>query len=72
MNESEWEAAKERVTLHAWERWTQNGHGQDYDDREASIKDASNAVHNAWQEGMSETEWLAAALKALGVSAPPA
>jgi len=50
----------------AWEHWANVGLEMDDDELVQTSKSASDAATNAYVEGMSDKEWLAATLKRLG------
>lgn len=64
---SNWENRLNTVTVHAWERWTQNGLGIDHDTQAQAqtLKTVSDAANDAWIDGMTNSEWLAATLQRL-------
>jgi hypothetical protein len=61
-----YEDRRDTIVTHAWERWTKNGLGLDYDDRSQTKKTVQDAVNNTYYEGIDDTEWLNATLKSLG------
>ena len=61
----EYETLRDQVVLSAWERWTKNGLGLDFDDREQTLKSVRDAAANTYQEGFSATEWIIAILSRL-------
>lgn len=64
--EQQWQASYDALTVAVWEAWTKNGLGMDDDAREQATKSVQDALTNAWQDGMTEAEWRAAAEKRLG------
>lgn len=63
--EQQWNATYDALTVAVFEAWTNNGAGMDDDAREQAIKSVRDALTNEWQDGMSEAEWQAAALRRL-------
>lgn len=60
-----WETRRDKIAMHAWETWTKNGLGLDDWDREQTAKTVNDKVSNAYQDGMTDSEWLTATLKLL-------
>ena len=54
------------IVTHAWETWTKNGLFLDEDEREETTKTVQDAANNAYFEGISDIDWLAATLNHLG------
>lgn len=61
-----WESRRDTIATHAWETWTKNGLHMDREDLVESGKSAADAATNAYVDGASDMEWLAATLKRLG------
>jgi hypothetical protein len=55
------------VVTHAWETWTKNGMGYDDDMIDQTAKTVQDTANNSYIDEMTNMEWLAATLKALGV-----
>jgi hypothetical protein len=55
------------IVVHAWEAWTKNGFGLDDEAREETTKTVRDAVNNEYCDDLTDSEWLAATLKRLGV-----
>lgn len=60
-----WETRYDAVVLAAFETWTRNGLGNSFDENEQAIKSCRDAATNAWLDGMSDCDWLAATLARL-------
>lgn len=61
-----WEQRYEMIVTRAWEVWTKNGAGLDDDDRSQTTNSAQDAATNAYVDDISDADWLAATLRALG------
>jgi hypothetical protein len=62
----DYEARRDMIVTNAWERWTKNGLGLDAEDREQTTKSVQDAVNNTYTDEISDMDWLAATLNALG------
>ena len=60
-----YETRLDTIVTHAWETWTKNGLGLDADDREETTKTVQDAATNAYQDDMTDSEWLVATLTVL-------
>lgn len=63
--EQQQQTSYDALTVAVWEAWTKNGLGLDDDAREQTIKSVQDALTNAWQDGMTEAQWQAAAIARL-------
>jgi hypothetical protein len=61
----DYETRRDMVVTHAWEIWTKNGLGLDHEDREETTKTVQDAVNNTYTDEISDSDWLAAAVKRL-------
>ena len=62
-----YETRRDKIVVHAWETWTQNGNRMDAEMRfetECTVKDA---VGSTYYDGIDDIEWLNATLQKLGV-----
>jgi hypothetical protein len=60
-----YETRLEMISMHVWEKWTNNGLNLDEDDRLQTIKSAQDAACNAYHFLMSDQQWLDATLNRL-------
>jgi hypothetical protein len=61
----DYETRRDAIVVAAWETWTKNGLGLDDDMKVQTEKSVQDAVNNAYIEGISDKDWLAATLRDL-------
>lgn len=61
-----YEQRLDMIVTHAWERWTKNGLGLDDEDRVQTTKSVYDAAANAYNDHLSDEQWLADTLALLG------
>jgi membrane-associated HD superfamily phosphohydrolase len=65
MNYLSHETRRDMIVTHAWETWTKNGLNMDKDQWAETTKTVQDKVDNAYHDGITDTDWLAATLKSL-------
>ena len=61
-----YETRFDMIVTHAWETWTKNGLGLDYDERNQTTKTVQDMVNNEYRDDISDSDWLRAVLLRLG------
>jgi hypothetical protein len=61
----DYETRRDAIVVAAWETWTKNGLDLDDDMKVQTEKSVQDAVNNAYIEGISDKDWLAATLRDL-------
>ena len=60
-----WEKERDKVSMHAWEAWTENGKGLDDELVWQTFKTVQDAVTNSFVEDMDDLQWLDATMDRL-------
>jgi hypothetical protein len=61
----DYETRLEMISMHVWEKWTNNGLNLDEDERWQTGRHAQDASNDSYLDGMSDQEWLDATLNHL-------
>ena len=61
----DYETKSSSIATAVWEIWTKNGMEMDEDMQFQTRKSALDFVHNSWQDGITDRDWIVAALAGL-------
>ena len=60
------EDRRDTIVTHAWETWTKNGLGLDDEMQMETVRTVRYVVNHTYVVGITDSDWLAAAIKRLG------